>query len=200
MTKKEFVKSERQFTVDLLSKLTPEQWQANSLCAGWTVEDVAAHLITRERNVLAGIGLVVPGLHFVHDRRIEREKAKGHKYIISKLEKYPWWMASGLNTAEFYIHNEDMLRGDLKMGRPEPNNEAQEILWGALKGIAKFRKHELADLGSITIENNKTGAVISVPNKNNPVNTAVSGRPSELLLYIYGRRDAAKVTINKAKL
>lgn len=29
---------------DLLDTLTPEQWQAPSLCAGWTVRDVAVHI------------------------------------------------------------------------------------------------------------------------------------------------------------
>ncbi|MEO6503629.1 MAG: maleylpyruvate isomerase family mycothiol-dependent enzyme [Jatrophihabitantaceae bacterium] len=37
---------ERRHIADLLSTLTPGQLQAQSLCAGWTVHDVAAHLIT----------------------------------------------------------------------------------------------------------------------------------------------------------
>jgi uncharacterized protein (TIGR03083 family) len=32
---------------DLLAGLTPEQWEAQSLCAGWRVRDVAGHLVWR---------------------------------------------------------------------------------------------------------------------------------------------------------
>ncbi|MGO4689365.1 maleylpyruvate isomerase family mycothiol-dependent enzyme [Glaciibacter sp. 2TAF33] len=34
-------------TADLLATLTPEQWEAQSLCAGWRVRDVAGHLVWR---------------------------------------------------------------------------------------------------------------------------------------------------------
>ncbi len=36
---------ERQEFADLLEGLAPQQWQAPTLCAGWTVRDVAAHTI-----------------------------------------------------------------------------------------------------------------------------------------------------------
>lgn len=38
-------RAEREAFADLLDGLTPAQWQAGSLCAGWTVRDVAAHTI-----------------------------------------------------------------------------------------------------------------------------------------------------------
>lgn len=37
---------ERQALAATLRALTPEQWEHDSLCAGWTVKDVAAHVIT----------------------------------------------------------------------------------------------------------------------------------------------------------
>lgn len=40
------VHRERRALADLLSGLTAEQWEAPSLCAGWTVKDVAAHVIS----------------------------------------------------------------------------------------------------------------------------------------------------------
>lgn len=200
MTKKEFVQSERQFTVDLLKKLTPEQWKKSTLCEGWTVEDLAAHLVSRERNIVSGMGLVVPGLHSLHDSRIAKIKAKGHEYILSKLKIYPWYMPAVLNTGEFYVHNEDFLRGELNMKRPEPNNEAQEILWNSLQGLVRVKKSLVSDLGNVMLQDSKTSAVIIIANHNSTTDTAIYGRPSELLLYFYGRRAAAHVVINKAKL
>lgn len=38
------IRTERFALVDELSTLTPEQWATPSLCARWTVQDVAAHL------------------------------------------------------------------------------------------------------------------------------------------------------------
>jgi uncharacterized protein (TIGR03083 family) len=39
------VADERREVLDLLRGLTPEQWVAPSLCAGWRIRDVAAHLL-----------------------------------------------------------------------------------------------------------------------------------------------------------
>jgi uncharacterized protein (TIGR03083 family) len=38
------IAAERRAMADTLDSLTPEQWEAQSLCAGWTVRHVAAHL------------------------------------------------------------------------------------------------------------------------------------------------------------
>lgn len=37
--------AQRQALAEILRGLTPEQWERPSLCAGWRVQDVAAHLI-----------------------------------------------------------------------------------------------------------------------------------------------------------
>jgi uncharacterized protein (TIGR03083 family) len=41
-----YVDSERASLADLLAGLTPAQWQTASICPGWTVQDVAAHVIS----------------------------------------------------------------------------------------------------------------------------------------------------------
>ena len=41
-------RAEREELRDLLGGLTPEQWRAPSLCAGWTVHDVVAHVLSYE--------------------------------------------------------------------------------------------------------------------------------------------------------
>lgn len=199
MTKKEFVQSERQFTVDLLKKLTPEQWRASTLCAGWTVEDLAAHLVVRE-GIIAPIGLVIPPLHRIHDNRIEKMKAKGHAEIIKKLQKYPWYIPAVANTGEFYVHNEDLLRGGLKMSRPEPNKAAQAILWNSLNGLVKIKKGLVKDLGNVMIENSQTADVLTIANAKNQEDTTIKGQASEVLLYFYGRRSAAKVKVFTKKI
>ncbi|MGY2128326.1 maleylpyruvate isomerase family mycothiol-dependent enzyme [Blastococcus sp. SYSU DS0617] len=39
-------RAEREELRDLLSGLSPEQWRVPSLCAGWTVQDVVAHVLS----------------------------------------------------------------------------------------------------------------------------------------------------------
>ena len=43
------VHHERQVLLDLLETLTPEQWNAPSLCAEWHVRDVVAHMVSETR-------------------------------------------------------------------------------------------------------------------------------------------------------
>jgi uncharacterized protein (TIGR03083 family) len=48
MTALELARDERLAFADFLAGLTPEQWATPSLCAGWTVRDVAAHCVSFE--------------------------------------------------------------------------------------------------------------------------------------------------------
>jgi uncharacterized protein (TIGR03083 family) len=48
VTALELARAERLEFADFLSGLTPEQWEVPSLCAGWSVRDVAAHCVSFE--------------------------------------------------------------------------------------------------------------------------------------------------------
>ncbi|QRY42879.1 maleylpyruvate isomerase family mycothiol-dependent enzyme [Mycolicibacterium boenickei] len=48
-------RDERADLAEFLATLTPEQWQTESLCTGWTVKDVVAHVISYEELDLAGL-------------------------------------------------------------------------------------------------------------------------------------------------
>ena len=195
MNKKIFVESERKFTIDLLKKLPRPKWQATTLCKGWTVEDLATHLVVRERHPLNDLGLIAPRFMNSHNNKIKSLESNGHKYIIEKLSHYPWWMPASLNVAEFWVHNEDFLRGSLKMSRPKPSKDVENLLWGALKGLVKINKPMLAALGSVIIANDLNDDRITVENRNSDKVVTLSGTAGELLLYCFGRRAAAKVKI-----
>jgi uncharacterized protein (TIGR03083 family) len=49
------IDSQRLRTVELLDDLTPAEWEQASLCDGWTVRDVAAHLTMQQMTLLAGL-------------------------------------------------------------------------------------------------------------------------------------------------
>lgn len=46
--------AERRALLDLLGSLAPEQWQADTVCAGWSVKDIAAHLAADDLGRLSG--------------------------------------------------------------------------------------------------------------------------------------------------
>jgi uncharacterized protein (TIGR03083 family) len=52
----EMAREERSDLADFLSTLRSEEWEAPSLCEGWTVKDVVAHMISYEE--LNAIGLI----------------------------------------------------------------------------------------------------------------------------------------------
>ncbi len=49
-------RAERADLADFLASLTPQDWEAPSLCTGWTVKDVVAHMISYEE--LGTLGLL----------------------------------------------------------------------------------------------------------------------------------------------
>src|SRR5690606_41760222 len=48
MTVRHLARAERADLLAFLRGLTPEQWEAPSLCAGWRVRDVVAHVVSYE--------------------------------------------------------------------------------------------------------------------------------------------------------
>jgi len=44
----ELARDERADLADLLATLSPEEWDARTLCARWRVRDVVAHLVSYE--------------------------------------------------------------------------------------------------------------------------------------------------------
>ena len=53
------IDDQRRRTVDLLERLTAEQWDHPSLCAGWTVRHVAAHLTLQQQTVASAMTFIV---------------------------------------------------------------------------------------------------------------------------------------------
>jgi uncharacterized protein (TIGR03083 family) len=56
------VDEQRAAVADLLAMLTPDEWRRPSLCAQWTVREVAAHLTLqqlRPRDLLANLGVML---------------------------------------------------------------------------------------------------------------------------------------------
>ena len=72
----ELVHQERRALIEDLAGLTEEQWETPSLCGGWTVHDVAAHLVDNARTTRLGIVAAMIRARFDFDRQNDQGVAR----------------------------------------------------------------------------------------------------------------------------
>lgn len=194
-----FAKRERLLLADLLEAEGPE---APTLCEGWTTRDLAAHVVVRERRPDAAAGLLIKPLASRLDRAMEEFAAKPYEELIQLIRTGPPRFSpfqlkqvdEASNTIEFYVHTEDVRRARPDWSPRELDPVFQDALWSRLERAAR-----LMGRGA------PTGVVLRRPDgqtvvarRGSPVVT-VTGEPSELLLFLHGRQDAAKVELDGEK-
>lgn len=119
------VHQERQALIEDLSVLQADEWCTPSLCPGWDVHDVLAHLVDSAKNTRLGFvrRMVASGFDFDRDNAVGvmREKAaqphdtlKAFKALRSHTATPPAALATRL--VEAFVHGED-IRRPLKIGR-----------------------------------------------------------------------------------
>ena len=121
------IRTERFALVEELSTLTPEQWATPSLCAGWTVQDVAAHLAwasTLRARTLVG-GLVRARFrpnHLISESAV-RWSRQGTAAILGQLRVHaerdtrPFGMSTDAVLTDVVVHGMDIRR---PLGRTRP--------------------------------------------------------------------------------
>ena len=86
------IDDQRARTAALLEGLTPEQWEHPSLCDGWTVRHVAAHLTMQQQRVRDALGFVArhPSVmrrlalnDFIHDAGVLHAQTLSDEQIIA---------------------------------------------------------------------------------------------------------------------
>lgn len=103
-----FAEVERRRLAETFLEVGPD---APTLCEGWKTRDLAVHLWVRENRLDAAAGMFVPFLED-HLKKVSDEVA-GHGYetVVKQWAKGPRIpMPAGVNTAEHFIHHEDVLR------------------------------------------------------------------------------------------
>jgi uncharacterized protein (TIGR03083 family) len=65
------IDGQRTSLADLLADLSDEEWRRPSLCAGWTVRDVAAHMTMQQLTIGAALGMVLKHPALSMDRMIQ---------------------------------------------------------------------------------------------------------------------------------
>jgi uncharacterized protein (TIGR03085 family) len=187
---------EREQLCDLLDELGPN---APTLLAPWTTHDLAAHLVLRERDLLAAPGLVVPGgwARFAERRRIVL-KARPFGDLVASVRAGPpvgffrvGWVRRFPNLNEFFVHHEDVRRANDGDPRPLPRAEDAALFRNVVRARGFLSRRlrgaglELAWAGTDSMVRARRGQPIA----------RVSGSPGELLLFLFGRGDAAEVEV-----
>ena len=177
---------------------------APTLCEGWTTFDLAAHLVVRERQPLAGPGILlgdaVPVLGRVTERAMEIEKRRGYAAVVSRVRTGPPLgpfrvpaLRGPLNLVEYAVHHEDVRRANA-LPRREHIDDLQDALWTLLRRLARIALRGVTR--GIGVELARPGGSVDAVRRGGP-SARLTGEPLELLLFAYGRgEDHADVTFS----
>ncbi|MBN0043940.1 TIGR03085 family protein [Streptomyces actuosus] len=190
-----FAQRERLLFADLLETAGPD---APTLCEGWLTRDLAAHVVVRERRPDAAGGILIKQLASRLDKVMQEFAAKPYEELLQLIRTGPPRFSpfqlkqidEASNTVEFYVHTEDVRRAQPDWTPRALDPVFQDALWSRLERSARLMGRGVP-----------TGLVLRRPDgqtavarRGTPVVT-VTGEPSELLLFAYGRQSAAKVVL-----
>ncbi|WP_110181575.1 TIGR03085 family metal-binding protein [Nocardioides solisilvae] len=179
---------ERAALCDTALALGPD---APTCCEGWDTGDLVAHLLVRERSA-TGIGQVVPPLHGLVERAMARHRSRPLSESVTTLRTPPPWLPGPLdramNTVELFVHHEDLRRARPGWAPRELAAADESTLWSQLRlaGLALVRP---AGVPVVAATGDGRRAVL----RRGAEPVVLTGRPSELLLLLFGRptRDVA---------
>lgn len=184
------VHAERAILIDDLARLDDHSWDVPSLCEGWTVHDVVAHLVDTAKTTRLGFLVGLARARFDFDRQnavgVERERGSSPGETLERLRR----AASRTSTppahldtrlVEEVVHGED-IRRPLGLTRSYPEEAVVRALRLQARTPASFGgAKEL--ISGVRL----TASDVDVTIGDGP---SVSGTALSLLLVISGRKVA----------
>jgi uncharacterized protein (TIGR03085 family) len=193
-----FDAQERRALCDLFEDLGAD---VPTLLAGWTAKDLAAHIVLREHDLIAGPCLVLPGpfQRFAERRRVKLAKQRQFEWLVARIRSGPppgffriGWVRSVPNLNEFFVHHEDVRRAN-GLGPRDSLTPAMEVaLWRNVRRGSRYLSRRLREVG---LEIIWAGTDERMTVRDAEPTARLSGPPGELLLYIFGRQAAARVEV-----
>ncbi len=181
--------SQRTQLLDLFLELGPF---APTLCEGWKTQDLVAHLWIREHKPQAMLGMFSEKFEDMTERiQINALHTHGFVTLVDKLRKPSLMMRpmdSLINGAEYFIHHMDVLRANDR--DQEISDRDEETLRTPLKMFASKTAKAYGD--RVVVDTND-GKKLELGQGTRPVH--LIGKPSEVLLFVAGRTDNAKVQL-----
>ncbi|MEV5648969.1 TIGR03085 family metal-binding protein [Nocardia sp. NPDC052254] len=175
----------------LVATMTAAGPGAPTLCGTWTVQDLAAHLVVRERRPDASPGILLKPLA----GHLESVQAKAAQQPFTDLLEQirtgpPWWsplkpVDAVVNLTEMFVHHEDVLRAqsDWQPRLLPADDEAK--LWSSVRRMARmaYRKSPVT-----VVLATPEGERVTAHNVGGDA-VVLTGKPSELLLHAFGRNE-----------
>lgn len=193
-----WMETERQALVESFRATDPD---APTLCEGWNVRRLLAHLVQREHTawfqLMDAAGKAEPG----HEKHLSQlvttaETPEGYQALLAKFAAGTGplnpmtWFGDTVQLLEYVVHHEDARRG---AGPVEPRKlPAAEV-------DALFKRMPL--LAKMSYRSSPVGVSLARPDREAVVvrkgenGVVITGDPVELALYLSGRRAAANVEI-----
>jgi uncharacterized protein (TIGR03085 family) len=167
-----------------------------TLCAGWTTGDLLAHLLVRERQPWAAAGIMISALAPVTERAMGDYRSLPWAEAVQLFREGPQaWspmrigrVDAAANGLEFFVHHEDVRRGEPGWEPRKPDEERDAELWAGARRMGML------------LRRSPVGVVLARPSgerhvvKTGPGVVTVLGEPGELVLFAFGR-DAVRVEL-----
>ncbi|HYB81873.1 MAG TPA: TIGR03085 family metal-binding protein [Mycobacterium sp.] len=189
---------ERRALCALFDDLGPS---APTLLDGWTTHDLAAHILLRERDLVAGPCIVLPGpgQRFAEGRRVKLAQSKDFDWLVAQIRCGPpvglfriGWVRALANLNEFFVHHEDVGRAN-GQGPRNLTSAMEAALWRNVRRGGHYLSRRLHGCG---LEMQWAGTDERVRVRSGEPTARVCGPPGELLLYVFGRQAAAQVDVS----
>lgn len=188
--------SERHALCNLLLEVGPD---APTLCAGWTTQDLAAHIIVRESRPDAAGGILIKPLAAYGEKVRQGVAQRDWKSLVEAIRNGPprlspmrlSFLDRLTNTVEFFVHLEDVRRA-------QPNWEPRPLL----DDLESQLRTSITQGGRLFARKSPCGLILqiaqgsSIVAKKGEPSVTVTGEVGELIMFVYGRQNHARVDIS----
>ncbi len=190
-----FARAERARLCDLALETGPD---APTLCGDWTVRELVAHLVVRENSPLSA-GIVVPPLSGVTERATARTaERKSFEQLVDKVRRARNPMGAlkavdkALNTAEYFVHHEDIRRAAPGWEPRTLSADEQDALWRILRVSGKG----LVRPAGVPVVARRVDTGVATTLRAGADAVTITGEPQEVLLFVYGRQQTHGLTFD----
>lgn len=186
MSAASLARRERQALCDLALALGED---APTLCGDWTAKQLVEHLLVRENRPLGAIGLVVPKLSGLTEREMARVGRRDFTVLVERLRRprlTPYALPPVevlLNTVEYFVHHEDLRRAQPGWEPRDLDAADESLLWKLTRTAGKG----LVRPAGVPVEVRRSDTDDSVVLRRGSDPVVVTGRPSEVVLMLFGR-------------
>jgi uncharacterized protein (TIGR03085 family) len=171
---------------------------APTLSGDWNAKDLVTHLLLREHSLLGAPGLLIRPLSRLTDLEMARIGKKDFTVLVERLRGpglTPYAIPAidrAVNTLEYFVHHEDIRRASDGWEPRTLEPDEQNALWrvARVSGKGLIRPAGVPVLLCRT----DTGTRTSLRAGSDPV--VISGLPSEIVLFLYGRRETSGLTFD----